>query len=76
MSVERHTYQTLPSGHGPDTGGGETDKLLSYVVGRFGPVSSFSGSYRADDWTLNIVQDSAPAGQYDDCMSCYDNSWL
>ena len=55
LSVERHTYRTLPSGYGSDTGGGETDKCLEYVVGRFGPVASFSGSYRADSWTLNIT---------------------
>ena len=33
-----------------------TDKILEYVVGRFGPVASFSGSYRADTWTLNLHQ--------------------
>ena len=54
LSVERHPRQTLPSGYGSDTGGGRTDRLLEYVVGRFGPVASFSGSYRADAWTLNI----------------------
>lgn len=53
-SVERHNSQTLPSGYGSDTGGGETDTILAYVVSRFGPVASFSGSYRADSWTLNI----------------------
>ena len=54
LSVERHPYQTLPYGYGSDSGGGRTDKLLEYVVGRFGPVASFSASYRADAWTLNI----------------------
>ena len=53
LNVERHSRQTLPSGYGPDDG---TDELLEYVVGRFGPVASFSGSYRADLWTLNIHQ--------------------
>ena len=55
-SVERHNYQTLPYGYGSDTGGGKTDKLLEYVVSRFGPVASFSGSYKADSWILNIHQ--------------------
>jgi hypothetical protein len=35
---------------------------LEYVVGRFGPVASFSGSYKADTWTLNIQQGNGPAG--------------
>ena len=57
LDVERHSYQTLPYGYGiDDAGGGNTDKLLKYIVGRFGPVASFSGSYRADAWTLNIHQ--------------------
>ena len=56
LDVERHSYQTLPCGYGSDTGGCKTDKILEYVVGRFGPVASFSGSYRADAWTLNIHQ--------------------
>ena len=42
------------SGYGSDTGGGSTAKLLAYLAQRFGPVTSFSGSYRADRWTLNI----------------------
>ena len=62
MSVERHSYQTLPCGYGSDTGGCHTDKVLEYVVGRFGPVASFSGSYRADSWTLNIHHGEKPTG--------------
>ena len=62
VTVERHTSQTLPSGYGRDTGGGTTDKLLEYVVVRFGPVASFTGSYRADAWTLNIQRRENPAG--------------
>ena len=54
LDVEGHSSQTLPYGYGGV--GGNTDKLLKYVVGRFGPVASFSGSYRADAWTLNIHQ--------------------
>ena len=60
LSVERHNYQTLPSGYGDDRGGGDTDKLLEYVVSRFGPVASFSGSYKADSWVLNIHQGNTP----------------
>ena len=60
LSVERHSHQILPEGYGDDTGGGDTDKLLEYVVSRFGPVASFSGSYKADSWILNIHQESTP----------------
>ena len=63
LSVERHSYQTLPCGYGSDTGGCKTDKILEYVVGRFGPVTSFSGSYKADTWTLDIQQGSSPASE-------------
>ena len=63
LDVERHRYQTLPYGYGSDTGGGKTDKLLAYVVNRFGPVSSYSGSYYADNWILNIQRHGAPDGQ-------------
>ena len=59
LNLERHNYQTLPFGYGSDTGGGNTDELLEYVVSRFGPVASFSGSYRADSWTLSIHQGNA-----------------
>lgn len=53
--VERIPYQTLPYGQGDDSGGGNTDKLLRYVTDRFGPVASFSGTYRANRWEL-VVQ--------------------
>ena len=45
---------SLRSGHGPDDGGGSTADTLIYLTNRFGPISSFSGSYRADRWTVNI----------------------
>ena len=54
---------SLPSGYGSDTGGGHTDQLLDYVTDRFGPVASFTGSYSADSWTLNIQQNTVPPGE-------------
>ena len=70
LNVERHSRQTLPYSYGSDDGGGNTDELLEYVVGRFGPVASFSGSYRADSWTLNIHQQTlAESGRYELCIS-------
>lgn len=62
LHVEKLSYQTLPSGYGSDTGGGRTDQLLEYVFGRFGPVASFTGSYRADTWTLNIQRSLTQPG--------------
>ena len=46
--------RTLSYAYGSDTGGGNTLRVLQYLRGRFGPVASFSGSYRADAWTLQI----------------------
>jgi hypothetical protein len=45
-------------GYGTDLGGGRTAELLLYLQQRFGPVTSFSGSYRADRWELNIHRTS------------------
>ena len=53
QSLERHSYRVLQYAY---SGGSDAAELLEYLVGRFGPVSSFSGSYRADAWTLNIQQ--------------------
>ncbi len=43
-------------GFGSDIGGGRTEGLLQYLSDRFGPVSSFTGTYRADQWTVNIPE--------------------
>ena len=43
-------------GYGPDhtnIGGYAADALV-YFTERFGPISSFSGSFRANRWTVNI----------------------
>ncbi len=37
-------------------GGGRTERLIQYLSDRFGPVSSFTGTYRADEWTVNIPE--------------------
>ena len=42
------------SAYGSDDGGGRTHELLSYLYTRFGPISSFTGTYQADEWRLNI----------------------
>ena len=57
-NFEKLTYQTLPCGYGKDTGGCKTLDILQTVVNRFGSVYSFSGSYRANTWTLNINREN------------------
>ena len=57
-NFEKLTYQTLPYGYGKDTGGGKTLDMLKTIVNRFGSVYSFSGSYRANAWTLNINREN------------------
>ena len=42
------------TGYGSDSGGGGTHELLRHFNNRFGHVSSFTGTYRADVWRLNI----------------------
>ena len=56
--LQRETLnRSEPStGYGSDVGGGDTTELLLYLTKRFGPISSFSGSYRADKWSLNIIR--------------------
>ena len=54
--------QTLSYAYGSDTGGGNTLRVLQYLRGRFGPVASFSGSYRADSWTLQISRQNGVFG--------------
>ncbi len=56
--VETLSSDILSSGYGTDTGGGHTAENLLYLTERFGPIASFSGSYRADGWTINIVRSS------------------
>ena len=62
--VERIPHQTLPYGYGNDSGGGRTDKLLMYVTDRFGPVASFSGTYRADNWELVIQRTPVESSEH------------
>ena len=68
--VERIPYQTLPYGRGDDSGGGNTEKLLMYVTDRFGPVASFSGTYRASRWEL-VVQRTPVESSECMCMCIY-----
>ena len=40
--------------YGSDSGGGSTRKLLQLLSQRFSPVTSFTGTYQADKWYLEI----------------------
>ncbi|XP_019647352.1 PREDICTED: uncharacterized protein LOC109487734 [Branchiostoma belcheri] len=56
-NVQRHSGQTggAPAcAYGTDTGGCNTVGMLTFVRGLFGPVSSFTGTYKANRWGLNI----------------------
>lgn len=63
LNYERHAYGTIPLGLGDDSGGGNTVKQLEYVVCRFGPIASFTASYRANRWTLNIERSISTPGK-------------
>ncbi|XP_068699322.1 uncharacterized protein [Montipora foliosa] len=52
--VERKGYSQWPRGYGSDSGGGDTVGLLKQVHNTFGVVTSFTGTYRADKWTLML----------------------
>ena len=47
---------TDPFGYGNDSGGGDTPGMLRVINQTVGPVASFTGTYRADRWTLNLEE--------------------
>ena len=59
--MEKISDKNLPGSYGSDDGGGDSVGLLKYLTQRFGPVSTFSGSYSAGTWTLKITGNS-PSG--------------
>ncbi|KAJ7361918.1 hypothetical protein OS493_014564 [Desmophyllum pertusum] len=46
-------------GYGSDLGGGNTVGLLKQVYNRYGVVTSFTGTYRADEWSLMLSNSSS-----------------
>ncbi|XP_066273809.1 uncharacterized protein [Branchiostoma lanceolatum] len=40
--------------YGKDDGGCKTVELLEFINGEFGPVSSLTGTYKADEWNLKV----------------------
>ncbi|XP_072032084.1 uncharacterized protein [Amphiura filiformis] len=51
---------SIPRGYGSDSGGGNTAGLLKHIRDNYGPVNSFTGTYRADSWTLDISYGNTP----------------
>ncbi|KAL9963162.1 hypothetical protein ACROYT_G032337 [Oculina patagonica] len=59
QAVERKNYQ-WGVGFGSDSGGGDTVALLKQVYNRFGVVTSFTGTYKADEWSLVLSSPKPP----------------
>lgn len=60
LSVEKVANVLLPSlANGFDGYGNHTLQALKYLVERFGSISSFTGTYEADRFTMTIS-----AGKY------------
>ncbi len=45
-------------------GEGDADGLLNYLNDRFGPISSFTGTYQADLWRLHLNLGKPNNGNY------------
>ena len=56
-TVEHVDYGYLPSGYGRDGSRGFTAESLQYLINRFGAIASFSGTYNADKWVLDIQRE-------------------
>lgn len=61
QAIERKSYRNSewPRGYGSDSGGGDTVGLLKKVYNRFGVVTSFTGTYRANQWSLVVRSSTA-----------------
>ncbi|XP_077993982.1 uncharacterized protein LOC144447775 [Glandiceps talaboti] len=55
--IQLERRRDLPRGYGDDRGGGNTAGLLKYLEQHFGTVTSFTGTYQADQWDLNLETD-------------------
>ncbi|CAH3130343.1 unnamed protein product [Porites lobata] len=70
QAIERKStlYSDWDSGHGSDSGGGNTVGLLKNVYNRFGVVTSFTGTYIANQWSL-VVRSSNGTNFTPPCLS-------
>ena len=66
LAVEKLSPTILPNAHGSAgySDSRNTIKVLQYIANRFGPVASFTGTYRATSWRLNIHRRSADLGMF------------
>jgi hypothetical protein len=63
LSVEKVSNILLPSlANGFDGYGDHTLQALRYLTERFGSVTSFTGTERADQWRLNISRNPPALG--------------
>ena len=62
LAVEKPSQTVLPYAYGSESR--NTIKVLQYVANRFGPVASFTGTYQATSWRLNIHRRSADLGMF------------
>ena len=65
LSVEKVSNVLLPSlANGFDGRGSHTIQALKYLTKRFGSISSFTGTYKADRFTMNIGRSAQHPGKY------------
>ena len=57
-TVEKVEYRYLPYGYGRDVSSGSTAESLQYLINRFGAIASFSGTYDAGRWVLDIQREN------------------
>ena len=57
-TVEKVGYGYLPYGYGRDVSSGSTAESLQYLINRFGAIASFSGTYDAGRWVLDIQREN------------------
>lgn len=71
LAVEKVSNVLLPSlANGFDAYGDHVVQALDYLIGRFGSVASFTGTDRADGFTLAINRTSAYPGESTFLLRC------
>lgn len=74
-AIERKSYlSSWPTGYGSDSGGGDTVMLLKKIYERFGVATSFTGTYKADEWSLNLTSQSHNKKTKSPCQEVVENS--
>lgn len=65
LAIEELGRAVLPGAYGSDNYLDSifTVKALKYIANRFGPAASFTGTYWATSWELNINRTSADSGR-------------